>query len=272
MPSMESDEALLPAPQGKQFATNSIAAPVAFQRVREDFTSSDWINSINPPAPRERSEADTDHPPSLLPQDLTDEELAMLGLPPVGETGPAPLAEPTPGFVRQARRAQRWRSPWARMVLLLLALGLLAALGLQVAYHERDRIAAAQPRALPWLQALCRYADCTVGPLRQIESVVVDASGFNKLRSEGKNELYKFTLNLKNNGALSVAIPHIELTLNDGQDQPLMRRVLNPVELGAAQPVLVPAGEFAGSTTVQIDSAQLGGARVAGYRVWAFYP
>jgi hypothetical protein len=29
---------------------------------------------------------------------------------------------------------------------------------------------------------------------------------------------------------------------------------------------------LAGVSTIQVDSSQLAGARIAGYRVWAFYP
>ena len=170
------------------------------------------------------------------------------------------------------QRAERWRSPWVRALLLLLGVVLLAALAAQIAVQERDRIASQEPRALPWLKALCTVAGCTVGPLKQIEAVVVEASSFNKLRSDGKYELYKLALSLKNTSALSVAVPHIELSLNDAQDQPVLRRVLSPADLGSAQPVLAPAADLAGSSTIAVDSSQLAGARIAGYRVWAFYP
>jgi predicted Zn finger-like uncharacterized protein len=222
-----------------------------------DFSDSDWFNKITPPAPQSHKDpADTGLPGSLV---------SLPGALPYQQ-------EPAPSFVRQAQRAQRWQSPWVRGVLLLVGIALLAALAAQIAVHERDRIAAQEPRARLWLQELCAVAGCSVGPLKQINAVVVDASSFNKLRTEGKFELYKLALNLKNTGALSVAVPHIELSLNDAQDQPVLRRVLNPADLGSAQWVLAPAAELAGTSTIQVDSTQLAGARIAGYRVWAFYP
>ena len=154
----------------------------------------------------------------------------------------------------------------------LLGLLLLSTLGLQVLRHERDRIAAAAPATLPWLQSLCSMSGCTVGLLKQIDAVVIDASSFNKLRSEGGSDLYKLGLSLKNTGQLAVSMPHIELSLNDAQDQPLLRRVLSPQDFGSVQNVLAPITEFAGGTTIAVDSKQLAGARIAGYRVWAFYP
>jgi predicted Zn finger-like uncharacterized protein len=260
-----------------------------------DFSDSNWINTVNPPAPPSKTNfADSGAPSSFSPNPGA-EELAAVGASPLPSnsrassrpsllpagTGSAksditdhtadPVEEP-PSFVRQAQRAQRWRSPWVRGLLLLVSVALLAALGAQIALQERDRIAALEPRARPWLKELCTIAGCTVGPLKQIEAVVVDASSFNKLRTEGKYELYKLALNLKNTSAVSVAVPHIELSLNDAQDQPVLRRVLSPADLGAAQLVLAPAAELVGNTTIQVDSTQLAGTRIAGYRVWAFYP
>jgi predicted Zn finger-like uncharacterized protein len=208
----------------------------------KDFESSDWVNPVNPPTPA------------------------------LSKPAPIALAEPAPSFVIQAQRKQFWSQPWVRAGMALVGLALLSTLGLQVVRHERDRIAAALPAALPWLQELCSLSSCDVGPLKQIDAVVVDASSFNKLRSDGSSEQYKLGLSLKNTGHLAVAMPHIELSLNDAQDQPLLRRVLSPTDFGSAQNVLAPVTEFAGGTTVAVDTRQLAGARIAGYRVWAFYP
>jgi predicted Zn finger-like uncharacterized protein len=243
------------------------AQPAPAPRKRQDFESSDWIYSVNPPQPKGEYPQGLDNPPSLLPEDIDIADY------PLSDTDRSLIeAERSVSFVRHAQRATRRRSSWARTGLLLVAVLLLAAGVLQVARYERDRIVAAQPGLQPWLQELCRYTGCTVGPLKQIESVVVDASSFNKVRSDSKSDMYKITVNLKNTGVLPVAVPHIELTLNDSQDQPVLRRILNPADLGFVQLVLAPAAELAGTTSVQVDGAQLAGARIAGYRVLAFYP
>ncbi len=274
------------------------AQPPTQKRPRQDFSSSDWVNSVNPPsAPMSlgmSAEADLpelDDPPSMFPPDAADEANPFNGTSQAKATAQdaATAAKPSraaqedakrsamPGFMRQAQRARRKRSPspslWARAGLLLLCLVLLCVGVLQVAYHGRDRLAAAQPAALPWLKDLCSIAGCKVGPYRHIESVLVEASGFNKLRTDGKLDWYTVTVNLKNAGPLPVAVPHIELSLNDAQDQPLLRRVLSPADLGLQQSALAPSAETAGASTVQIDAGQLvGGARIVGYRVLAFYP
>ncbi len=46
------------------------------------------------------------------------------------------------------------------MVLLVLLLSL--ALALQLAYHERDRLAAIEPQLKPWLERLCVPLGCTI--------------------------------------------------------------------------------------------------------------
>ncbi len=260
-------------------ATAPVAAPSSLPRAAlSDFADSNWYNTVNPPAPQgDAGAADAGTPSSLSPNPSAD-ELAAVGanslpasLQP-DRTQAAVPADALPNFVRQAQRQQRWQSPWVRALLLLVAAALLVALAGQIAVQERDRIASQEPRALPWLQELCTVIGCSVGPLKHIEAVVVDASSFNKLRTDGKLELYKLGINLKNTSALSVALPHIELSLNDAQDQPVLRRVLNPADFGSAQSVLAPAAELAGSSTIAVDNSQLAGARIAGYRVWAFYP
>jgi predicted Zn finger-like uncharacterized protein len=250
----------------------SASQPIGGAGRKQDFESSDWINSVNPPQPKvqDSSYPELDNPPSLMPDDADDPAASdMLG---THSAPPQAKAPSTPSFVRQAQRAQRFRSPWAWGMLTCLCLVLIITALIQVARHERDRIAAAQPGLKPILQELCSYTGCSVQPLKHIESVVIDASGFNKIRSDVKSELYKVTLSLKNTHVLPVALPHIELTLNDSQDQAVLRRVLNPADLGAVQFVIAPSGEFSGASTLLVDSQQLAGARVAGYRVLAFYP
>jgi predicted Zn finger-like uncharacterized protein len=252
---------------------NAVVSGFALPKKKQDFSSSDWINSVNPPAPYEDSFSSADSPPSLMPQDFTQSELASSDLAPLFvQSSLGQTSQTTPSFVRQAQRVQRWNSPWARAGWFVLGLILVAGLLIQIASQESNRIAAAQPRTVPWLQELCQITGCAMGPLKQIESVLVDASGFSKLRTDGKYEFYKIALNLKNNGTLAVAVPSIELSLNDSQDQPVLRRVLSASDLGVTQSTISPAAELSGGATIQIDSTQLAGARIAGYRMLAFYP
>jgi predicted Zn finger-like uncharacterized protein len=187
----------------------------------------------------------------------------------------------TPSFVREAKRAQRWRSPWVRLGLGLVALLLMALLAGQYAYQERDSLAAREPALKPALNTLCDWLRCKIEPPKHIEAIVVDSSSFNSLPTNGAgggssssvtSQYYKLGVNLKNSGAMAVALPHVELSLRDGQDQTLLSRVLSPADLGVQAPSLQPSAEISGSVTVQVDTQLLQGQRISGYRVYAFYP
>jgi predicted Zn finger-like uncharacterized protein len=188
-------------------------------------------------------------------------------------------------FLREARRSATWQQPKARGALAVAAFLLALLLVLQVTVQQRDAVAALEPGLKPWLQKLCAPWHCDVGPLRRIEAVVIDSSTFNKIDSDS----YRLSFSIKNTGAVPVAIPSLEVTVTDNQDQALVRRVLTPAQLGAASILLSGGSEFAGAVIMQIDGTGLptrdtsaafdGGTaepaaplRIAGYRVLAFYP
>ena len=167
-------------------------------------------------------------------------------------------------FVRAARRKAFWRRPTVRAVLVVVAMAATVALALQVVVQERHRIAATDARARPWLMTLCEPLRCDIAPQRQIADVVIDSSSFNKARGDS----YQLALAMKSRAGIPLAVPAVELTLTDAQDQPVLRRVLLPADMGA--PAELPArGEWTTSVSVIVTT---GGARVAGYRVLAFYP
>ncbi len=170
-----------------------------------------------------------------------------------------------PGFVRAARRKAFWHSTGMRVLLLLLGLGLAGALAAQAALHERDRLAAAEPRLRPLLSMACAQLGCTLGPRKDIAAVVIDSSGFSKA---ARGDTYQLSLTLTNHAVMPVAMPAVELTLTDAQEQPVLRRVLLPAELGAPAE-LAGRGEWSGQVPVVLAGPAL---RLAGYRVLAFYP
>lgn len=184
-----------------------------------------------------------------------------------------PTPPPDVSFVRQAQRQAFWRRPLLRAAMGVICLALLCLLAVQVAVFERDRIAAMEPRAKPWLLALCEPLGCTLAPLRQSEALLIESSTFNKLRPD----VYRLSVTIKNNGLLELAMPSLDLALTDSQDQAIVRRVITPTELRAAA-TLAARGEFNGVVNVQIDKAALTGSAntfagsIAGFRVAAFYP
>lgn len=199
---------------------------------------------------------------------------------PVGEVAqplpsrfiPAPESELEPelhdlSFVRQARTQEFWRRPGIRALLLFLLLTLGLLLAAQIGVYDRDRLAVARPALRPWLARLCVPLKCRIAPPRQIDAIAIDSSSFNRLGGEA----YRLNFTLKNQAAIPVAMPALELTLTDGQDQPLLRRVLLPADLGADAGVIAAGAEWSGSLPVAAGGNG-SGARIAGYRLLAFYP
>ena len=177
-------------------------------------------------------------------------------------------------FVRDARRQAFWRKPAVRALFACFALLLIILLLLQLAVQQRDRLAAFEPRLKPALLIVCEVLTCSVGPLRQIEAIVIDGSSFNKLN----DSVYRLTFSIKNTATSAVAMPSLEVTLTDTQDQAVIRRVLAPAQFGMVSGLLGASAEFSGALTMQLtppEASRDGGSisrRIAGYRLLAFYP
>ena len=182
-----------------------------------------------------------------------------------GDAGEAePAVQPEVSFVVTAKRKAFWRKPVVRSILVLLALVCVVGLALQIAVQERSRIAAMDLRAKPWLLTLCEPWACEIAPYRQIADVVIDSSSFAKARGDS----YQLSFTMKNNSPVALALPAVEITLTDAQDQPVLRRVLLPADM-AAPAELAANGSWSTSLSVIVTT---GGARVSGYRLLAFYP
>ncbi|HMA06469.1 MAG TPA: DUF3426 domain-containing protein [Ramlibacter sp.] len=183
------------------------------------------------------------------------------------ELEPSSLLHDDLTFVRQARRQSFWRRPAVRALMAVVTVLLALLLLLQVAVQDRDRLAASEPALRPWLAALCGALGCAIGPQRRIEAIAIESSSFNQLRGDA----YRLQVTLKNQAATEVALPALELTLTDGQERAVVRRVLTPAELGSDTGVLAPASEWSSSLALGVTDAALGG-KIAGYRLLAFYP
>lgn len=189
------------------------------------------------------------------------------------DVGPKEIATDV-SFVRDARRQAFWRRPVVRVLLALLVLVLMALLALQMAVQQRDRLAVLEPKLKPALQMICDVLSCNVGPVRQIEAIVIDSSSFNKVN----DSVYRLSFSIKNTAATAVAMPSLEVTLTDTQDQAVIRRVLTPAQFGMPSGLLAASAEFSGALTLQLtlletprDAGNVA-KRVAGYRLLAFYP
>jgi predicted Zn finger-like uncharacterized protein len=181
-------------------------------------------------------------------------------------TTSAPLAAPVSFMLapdgsssaRQERKAVMW---WGLGGLLLV--GLL----LQGVYRERDQLSASFPVMKPVLIAACEFLACRIAPVHAIESLAIDTATFQQVGSDA----FELRFVVKNKSRFELALPAIELTLTDLADQPVMRRVFTPAELGVATATVASAGEWSVTTYLHLR-AQATDARAQGYRLLIFYP
>lgn len=193
-----------------------------------------------------------------------------VGTEPVGSS-PQPIANPElqanePSFVQQARRRAFWHSSGVRALLSVTALMLTLLLGLQFVLHERDALAAWQPRWAPALKQLCEPLGCEVAAVRRIDAIVIDSSTL----VHRLGNFYSFDLVLQNTAPVALAVPALELSLTDTRDAVIARRVFLPEELPGA-PALLPA-KNAVTISLRLSLAVGESTPMAGYRALVFYP
>ncbi|HJV73119.1 MAG TPA: DUF3426 domain-containing protein [Noviherbaspirillum sp.] len=173
-----------------------------------------------------------------------------------------------PAFVRQGRRRQRI----GRALRIFMAAGsviLLVGLLAQSAYVFRDQIAARFPQARPALVEACGYIDCQVGLPAHADSVSIESSELQTLSAN--DNTFVLTVLLRNQGTTAQAWPHIELTLNDANEKPIVRRVFAPRDY------LLPAQDFSQGFAPNSEQPaklffKLSQLKASGYRVYLFYP
>lgn len=144
----------------------------------------------------------------------------------------------------------------------------LSLLGVQAAYFMRDELAVSQPDWRPMLEEMCAFLDCSIALPRKPELVGIESSDLHS-DPQQKNLLVLATT-LKNRAPFIQAYPHIELTLTDTQDQPIIRKVFPPEQY---LPKGTEAAGFAANGDLAISLwLDPGEAGASGYRLYLFYP
>ena len=138
----------------------------------------------------------------------------------------------------------------------------LFALLLQVVIAQRNWLAAEEPALAPLLTSLC---GCEVTWPREPEAVLIESSSFTESPDGG----YTVQLRLKNTQHHPVAMPALELTLTDLQDQVLVRRVFTVDDLSVKDHVQALRDV---RITLNFDLDEKISKRVTGFRAFVFYP
>jgi predicted Zn finger-like uncharacterized protein len=183
----------------------------------------------------------------------------------------AVVAEPEPGehepeFVKISWRKQQTGGR-RRLVLGLGCAVLALALAAQGVVTFRDVLAARYPQAKGLLAGACAVLGCKVELPAQIDALSVETG---ELQSLGATT-FSFTTLLRNQANLVQAWPHLELTLTDANDKPLVRRIFTPVQY--LPPGVAPARGIAPRSEQAVKLAfELNQVKASGYHIAIFYP
>jgi len=169
-----------------------------------------------------------------------------------------------PRFLREARRGARWRRPWVRATLGLALVLLVAAAAGQVAWPQRDLLAARWPATLPAWNWLCAQAGCKVAPPLSIASLALDGSTLTRTDTD---HVLLFSADLHNRGDYAVAIPSFDVTFMDINGAVVARKVLTPAQIGVRQASLPADGELHVHARLQVGTLAANG-----FQADLFYP
>ncbi|MGV8892906.1 MAG: DUF3426 domain-containing protein [Burkholderiaceae bacterium] len=184
----------------------------------------------------------------------------------------APAAENNvqeePSFVTTTRRQQH-RKHRMRMLFGVGSAILVLVLMVQASYAMRHQIAAHLPQAKPALLTICQVLGCSISLPAQIDATTIESSELQAQTSPAGTLV--LTLLLRNRSSTAQAWPNIELTLNDGNQSAILRRVFSPQEFpvsaaGIAEGIAANSEQ---SVRLTFTLPQL---QAAGYRVVLFYP
>ncbi len=249
----------LPAPEpSREHTADSIGPPTLL--LRESSGGSPPIVSNVPASPRNRAaEARARRVKAAAPH------IDEAPKPPPPPPKPKPDID-EPEFVRSTRQREA-SSKTTRIALAVGSVLLLIALVVQAAVSFRDVLAARHPGLRPALVSTCALFGCSVNLPARPEQLVIETG---ELITLGGNA-YTFSTVLRNQGDMALAWPSLELTLNDLDDKPLVRRVFAPRDYAGAA-AAAPTGFAArGEQQVRIHF-RLEGAEPSGYHIAVFYP
>jgi hypothetical protein len=149
----------------------------------------------------------------------------------------------------------------------VLAAILLAA---QLLLHYRTEAMVAAPGTRPVFVAVCGLIGCQIALPHKIDLIGIESSDLAP-DAQKPGTLY-LALTLRNRASYAQTWPHLEITLTDAQERPLLRRTLAPNEYLPTQSGLLTSG-FArrSEQPVQLMLSATDVAAV-GYRLYVYYP
>lgn len=155
---------------------------------------------------------------------------------------------------------RRW--PWVMGILAALL-----AIVLQAAILWRVELAVLSPELKPALLTLCDLAGCDLPLPQKIDLIDIESSDLHP--DPGAENRLQLVANLRNQAPFPQTWPHLELTLTDVSDRPLVRKVFSPAEYLPANAASGFPAKGGQPVTLRLEAV---GIAAVGYRVGIFYP
>jgi predicted Zn finger-like uncharacterized protein len=175
--------------------------------------------------------------------------------------------EEVPEFLEDDAPAQRFTILWGMLALLAFA-----GLAGQLALYFRNELALVLPAVRPQLAAACDVIGCTLRLPHRSDLMSIDSSD---LQAEpGRDNVIVLNALIRNRAGFAQEYPALELTLTDEIDQPVVRRVLTPLDyLGPTRAQqLIARGMSPGSELSVRMRFDAGSVRATGFRLFLFFP
>ena len=219
--------------------------------------------SLDKPVPARREPTLADHAFEALPVAPVTPEPTIQTV--AGETAVA-RADDEPAFVTLGRRREQ-SGKALRIAMAAGSVVLLLLLLLQAMTTFRNPLAAQFPQWKPTLVALCKLSGCQVDLPAQIEALSIEQGELQTI----KEQTFSYVSLLRNQSRSVQAWPSIELTLNDADDKPLLRRVIAPRDYLPANIDVSQGFAPRSEQTIKLYFA-LDQLTATGYHIAIFYP
>ena len=176
------------------------------------------------------------------------------------------VTQPLPSFMKKAMEKAHWHRTSVRVTLYTLIILLAMALAAQWLYRHKNELFSNYPDLRPIGMAVCSVLPCEIQVPRKLSEVVIDSSSFVR----GQANRFDFQLMLRNRANAEVAMPTLELTLTDIDNQVIARRIIPPTEWPQQPTSLGPQAVWSLRLGLQLDMppAKI----VTGYQAELFYP
>ena len=158
-----------------------------------------------------------------------------------------------------------------KLMWLWVAASVVAAMALlaQVVYVYRTPIAAELPGSRGVLESMCKGFGCDVPLPRRSEQLRTEYAELAAVPDQPN--LIRVSATVRNQAAYPQAYPHLELTLKDGEDRVLSRKVFAPKEYLSKNDFAL--GQFNGNSEIKVNmQLDIGLLRASGYSLMWFYP